>query len=313
MRSELTIGPILFHWPAEQKRDFYFKLADEAPVDRVYLGEVVCSKRIPCFENYYPEVIERLQCSGIQVVLSSLAEVMTRHDRQCVEGLCASDDLLIEANDAAALFQLTGRRHAIGPYFNVYNEDTLAFLAGKGTAHVTLAPELPATTIATLGRKAQELGISLEVQVYGRIPLALSARCYHARAHGRVKDSCQYVCEEDPDGMVLRTLTDKPFLAINGIQTLSYSCLNLVHELAELETAGVSAFRLSPHHHDMARTARLYRNVLDHVITPHEACTELQTTGLDAPFANGFYYRQPGVNWIENDSSRTSVSPPSNR
>ena len=38
MRANLTIGPLLFHWPAERKRDFYFRIADEAPVDTVYLG-----------------------------------------------------------------------------------------------------------------------------------------------------------------------------------------------------------------------------------------------------------------------------------
>ena len=31
MAAELTIGPIAYHWPAERKRDFYARIADEAP------------------------------------------------------------------------------------------------------------------------------------------------------------------------------------------------------------------------------------------------------------------------------------------
>lgn len=299
METQLTIGPILFHWPVQQKRDFYFRIADEAPVDTVYLGEVVCYKRIPFFEQIYPEVIERLQASGKKVVISSLAEVMIKHERRSIESICAIEDLMIEANDASALPYLSGRPHAIGPFVNVYNEDTLSFLASKGAVHVTLPAELPGDAIAVLARRAQELDITLETQVYGRIPLALSARCYHARAHGRVKDTCQYVCEEDPDGMVLKTLNEESFLAINGIQTLSYSCLNLLHELNELRMSGVKAFRLSPHNHDMVQTVRLYRDVLDARISASEASAKLEESGLAVPHINGFYHHQEGHRWIK--------------
>ena len=42
-RTELTLGPNLFNWAPEQWRDFYFRIADEAPVETVYLGETICS------------------------------------------------------------------------------------------------------------------------------------------------------------------------------------------------------------------------------------------------------------------------------
>ena len=32
-RSELTLGPVLFNWEPERWRDFYFRIADEAPVE----------------------------------------------------------------------------------------------------------------------------------------------------------------------------------------------------------------------------------------------------------------------------------------
>mgnify|MGYP000529376250 CR=1 FL=1 len=46
---------------------------------------------------------------------------------------------------------------------------------------------------------------------YGRLPLALSGRCYHARAQGLHKDSCQLVCDRDPDGLAVRTLEGQDF------------------------------------------------------------------------------------------------------
>ena len=73
MTATLSLGPVLFNWDAEDKRDFYFRIADEAPIDTVYLGEVVCSKRTPFFDPYVPEVAERLRRGGKQVVYSTLA------------------------------------------------------------------------------------------------------------------------------------------------------------------------------------------------------------------------------------------------
>ncbi len=299
MKAELTIGPILFHWPAEQKRDFYFKIADEAPVDTVYIGEVICSKRAPFFEKHYAEISERLKKGGKKVIFSSLAEIMIKRERKMTEDLCALDGFPVEANDSAALYHLRGKPHHIGPFMNIYNEDTLEFLAARGATHFTLPPELPATALDVLGQKAKTLGVTLEVQVYGRLPLALSARCYHARSHGRVKDNCQLICENDPDGMVLETLEGEKFLTINGIQTLSYGCLNLMQEMEEIQNRGVNIFRLSPHSHDMVQTAKLFRAVLDRESSSAEASAELKDIGLSVPFANGFYHGEEGYKWVQ--------------
>jgi collagenase-like PrtC family protease len=230
-------------------------------------------------------------------VYSSLAEVTSDIDRRLMKQVAASDDILIEVNDASALWHLDGRPHVIGPYMNIYNEESLDFVAGNGACSVCLPPEMPARGIAALGGQARELGIELEVQVYGRIPLALSARCYHARAHGRTKDSCQFICDRDPDGMVLQTLEGRPFLAINGIQTQSYTCLNLVNELDELVANGITRFRISPQSTGTLEVAKSFDALLSKHITPSEASECLHECGLDAPFSNGFYHQQPGFEW----------------
>ena len=132
-QNNLTIGPILFHWPAEQKRDFYFKIADESPVDTVYIGEVVCSKRSPFFEEYYDNVTDRLTRAGKKVILSSLSEVMVTRERKMTEELAQNEIYEVEANDSSALYHLRGRRHRIGQYYNTYNEETLKHLVLNGT------------------------------------------------------------------------------------------------------------------------------------------------------------------------------------
>ena len=297
MTPHLTLGPVLLNWPAETWRDFYFRVADEMPVDTVILGEVVCAKRAALFDPYLESVAARLEAAGKRLAFSTLAEVTSPVDRKLVKRVAASPGLFIEANDVAALSYLDGSAHAIGPYMNVYNEDTLEFFAGNGACSVCLPPELPADGIAVLGRKARELGVELEVQVFGRVPLALSARCYHARAHGRTKDSCQFVCDREPDGMVLRTQEDAPFLTINGIQTQSYTCLNLVGELDELMACGVSRFRISPQSSGTREATVCFWAVLHNQISPQEATAKLSEHGIGAPFANGFFHRQPGYQW----------------
>lgn len=295
--GEVTLGPVLFNWSPESWRDFYFRIADEAPVATVYLGEVICFKRAPLFEPYLEAVAARLSAAGKTIVFSTLAEVMSKLERKLVDSVCAEPTAVVEANDGAALLRLRGRPHHAGPFMNVYNERTVAVLARHGACNVCLPPEMPATAIAALCAEAAKLGVTIEVQVFGRLPLALSARCYHARAHGLTKDSCQFICQNDPDGMSLRTLEDKPFLAVNGIQTLSHDYLNLVGELADMQAMGVSRFRLSPHSCDMVEVAAIFRGVLDRRIDVTEAAARLDALKFDAPFSNGFYYGKPGHSW----------------
>lgn len=297
VHPELTMGPVLFHWPEEKWRDFYYRVADEAPVDRVFIGETVCAKRAAFTEPYYDDVAQRLSRAGKKVVFSTLGEVTVRLDRRCVEGLCSLENALVEANDASSLWALSGRPHTAGPLLNVYNEETLIHLSKSGVTRFCLPPELPRDSISHLCEVARKRKVLIEVQVYGRIPLALSARCYHARAHGRTKDSCQFVCGNDLDGMELKTLSGKPFLCINGIETMSYNCLNLAQEIPDLVKAGVGALRLSPHSHDMVETSRLFRRLIAGNIEAAETVHRLsEISGF--PFSNGFYHKKEGFRWV---------------
>ncbi|WP_448191053.1 ubiquinone anaerobic biosynthesis protein UbiV [Azospirillum sp. sgz301742] len=298
-RSLLTLGPVLFNWPLDQWRDFYARMADEAPLDVVYLGEVVCSKRAPFFQDAIPDVIERLTTAGKSVVLSSPILVTTDRERKSVRDLVEAGDILVEANDLGALAQLNGKPHTVGPFVNVYNEATLSWLASRGATSVSLGAEMPAVSVAALAKEAARLGMQSEVQVFGRAPLAISARCYHARVHGLHKDGCQFVCGQDPDGLAVETLDDQPFLAVNGLQTMSHTYLCLAAEIAELQRLGIDRFRLSPHSVDMVRVAQGFRAVLDGTREGADLAAELSGLITDAPLANGFFHDKPGAAYID--------------
>ncbi len=298
MKTQLTIAPILFHWSAEQKLDFYARIADEAPVDVVYMGEVICSKRTPFFEKHYDEVAERLTRGGKTVVFSTLAEVMLKRERNMIAGFCELEDYELEVNDSSALWHLSGKPFRVGSLLNVYNEDTMAYLTGLGATHFSLPSELPRSSIAILAQHAARLGVTTEVQVFGRASLALSARCYHARAHGRIKDNCQFVCEEDPDGMPLSTIDKQAFLTVNGIQTLSHSYINLLGELSDLKIIGVTHCRLVPHTQDMVAVANVFRDALDNKCSVRESAEILAALNIPAPCSNGFWHGEPGHLWV---------------
>lgn len=292
--SRLVMGPVLFHWDEDRKRDFYARIADETDVDTVHVGEVVCAKRSPFFDKHLPEVIERLQTAGKEVVLSTLALVMNEREVAQLREIAQMPDLLIEANDMSAVGLLAGQPHMIGPYINTYNENTFRYFAERGAQRIALPWELPMSSIAVLCN-AEAGSTETEVQVFGRVPLAISARCYSARAKGLHKDGCKYVCGDHPDGMDVQTLDGAPFLAVNGLQTLSSHYIELSGDIPALQAAGVDAFRLSPHSMDMTHVARLYRQVLSGTISAEELRNRLKETRHPMEISNGFMHGLPGA------------------
>ena len=242
---DLTVGPNQFFWSADRWAGFYDDLA-KSPVDRVVLGELVCSKRLPFFQERVPDAIATLIDAGKDVALTSLALVTLKRERKQTATL-AEMGVKIEISDLTALPHLPkGAAFSVGPLVNVYNEGTLIWLASKGASRICLPPELPLASVATLAKTGADLGVAIEVWGHGRLPLAISGRCYHARLHKRGKDNCQFACEDDPDGLDVRTLEGQPFLTMNGVQTLSDTYASAAHQIEALTHAGVSSLRLSP-------------------------------------------------------------------
>jgi collagenase-like PrtC family protease len=285
-RPTLVLGPVLFNWPADTLADFFARIAEEADVDRVHVGEVVCSKREPFFADRLPEAIERLQRAGKTVVVDTLALPTLKRERQSVADVIGLDGVEIEINDMTPLGRMpAGRRFAVSPLVNVYDEGTLGVLARRGAWSVALPYELPFASIERLAAEGARLGVEIQVHAFGRLPLAISGRCYHARIHGLAKDSCQFVCGKDLDGLEVDTLDGEGFLAINGVQTMSRDCVAVLDECERLIAAGVSAYRLSPQDCDMVKVAAIFRARLAGAIDAAEARARLGETGLRLPLA----------------------------
>ncbi|HMN37620.1 MAG TPA: U32 family peptidase [Hyphomicrobium sp.] len=289
---KITLGPNLYNWPTPEWTDFYARIADEAPVDRVVLGEVICSKRTPFRTDAIGEAVERLERAGKEVVLATLALPTLKREISEIAEL-AESERLIEVNDMAALHALGGRAHVVGPFINVYNEATLRVLEETGARTVCLPPELPAKSIETIA--AHRSAADIEVFAFGRAPLAVSARCYHARIHNLTKDGCRYVCENDRDGLEVDTLDGQHFLAVNGIATMASGVTVLSEELNMLANAGVSRIRVSPQSCDMVAICAAYRDLIDGRIDSAQLLAAVEDQALPGAIVNGYIHGRAGA------------------
>lgn len=288
---DLTVGPNAFFWTSEAVRGLYADLA-AAPVARVVIGEWVCSKRLPFWQDEIPGAVDVLQAAGKEVALTSLALITLRRERRLTADLIGMG-LPVEVNDLSALIHIpAGTPFWVGPMVNVYNEGTLHWLARRGATRICLPPELPLESVATLARAGAEAGVAIEVWGHGRAPLAISGRCYHARLHDRAKDSCQFVCGEDPDGRDVDTLDGQPFLTVNGVQTMGRAVTTVAGQLDALRDAGVSSLRLSPHVGAFADVARAYDTALNGGAGVDQALARLMP---GVQFCDGFLAGKPGA------------------
>jgi len=303
---QLTLGPVLFNWKPEEWRDFYFRIADEAPVDTVVVGEVVCSKRSPFLEPHLPAVIERLAAAGKTVLMGSLVLMSLPRERKAMAELAADDGFMMEVNDLTCLGMLGGKPHAIGPFVNIYNEATAGYFASRGATRICLPPELPLSAIRSIARSLP--AVTFEVFGFGRVPLAISARCYHARLNKLSKDNCKFVCEQDPDGLAVTTLDDEPFLAMNGVQTLSYTCASLLGDIDKLRDAGAGSLRLSPQQCDMVAVAALFRDVVDGKVAAAEGEQRLEKI-YPLRMSNGFLFSKPGAAYVTDSGDVRRIVP----
>ena len=138
-----------------------------------------------------------------------------------------------------------GENFVAGPHLNIYNEATLATYARYGLKRWVPPLEATRTLIDTLHRSKPE-GIETEVFVYGKLPLAFSARCFTARHYDLNKDDCQFKCLDHAEGLTLKTREGQDFLCINGIQTMSAQSYNLLHEIPDMLEMGIDIIRISP-------------------------------------------------------------------
>jgi collagenase-like PrtC family protease len=259
---KISLGPLQYFWKKSEVLDFY-RAAASWPVDVFYLGEAVCSKRREMRLKDWLELAEALSEQGREVILSTLALVEAESELATLQRLVENKKFGVEANDLSAvqLCRESGIPFVAGPTLNIYNHETLDLLRRNGLTRLVLGADQGAPQLEALQRHVRLAGNrfpELEVQVWGRLPLAYSARCFTARAHDLPKDDCGYCCIENPEGLPVRTREGQPFLTINGIQVQSAQCCDLGPELHELAEFGVNVLRIVPQQKDTEEVVRRF-------------------------------------------------------
>ena len=294
---KIALGPLQYYWPRDTVFGFYEAMA-RAPVDIVYLGETVCSRRHELRLADWLEIAAQLQDAGKEVVLStqvlleSGAEVGTMHK------IAANGNFTVEANDMGAVQRLAGKISFVaGPQLNLYNLPSLQWMASLGASRWVMPLEMKRDDLAIL-QQGRPDGLQTEVFAYGRMPLAFSARCFTARHRNLPKDDCRFTCLEHPDGLLLKTRESEEFLVINGTQTQSSRVYNLLDSLDEMRALGVDVLRLSPQAQHMADIVALFDAARSQAMAPHEALARLQPL-MPGPGCNGYWHGRPGLEQIK--------------
>ena len=297
MQQKISLAPVAYFWSKEQTLAFYVD-AMNWPVDIVYLGEVVCSRRhLMKFEDWFA-IAKELRDAGKSVVMATQTLIDNEPDRRAMHRLidrATVEEFSVEANDFSAVRVLNqaGAKFIAGPHLNVYHADTLTWLAGLGAARFLPPLEMPGIDLAAI-QQERPTGVETEVQVWGRMALAFSARCFTARHHRLRKDSCEFRCDGHPDGLPLATRDKKIFLNLNGIQTQSASCADLGAQMPALAKMGVEILRLQPQSQHMAEvvaTFDLVRNSNSVASVPDSALP------ASAERSNGYWFGAPGMQW----------------
>jgi len=263
---KVSLSPLLYYWPKQQTIDFY-QQAISSDADIIYLGETVCSKRRELKTRDWIELATSLNTHEKEIVLSTMALLEAPSELTALRKLCENGEIKIEANDLGAVQILTEKKlpFVCGPAINCYNAQTLKLLINQGMQRWVMPVELSRDWLSNIIDDVHKMKLrdqfEVEVLSYGHLPLAYSARCFTARSENKAKDDCGLTCINYPQGRIAHTQEDQQVFILNGIQTLSGYCYNLINDLESMEGL-VDILRISPNSLNSLKTLSHFKEQL---------------------------------------------------
>ena len=292
----------MYYWPQATVLDFYRAIA-ESPIDIVYLGEAVCSRRHEMRAPDWLQLAQTLRDAGKEVVLSTQILIESGADVKAMRKIARNGEFMVEANDMGAVHCLEGKAPFIGgPHLNIYGVDTLNLLAELGMTRWVMPLEMSQADLAVMQRN-RPVQLQTEIFAYGRMPLAFSARCFTARFRDLPKDDCQFSCLDHPDGLLMQTREHQDFLVLNGTQTQSALVYNLVDQLGAMRALGVEVARISPQANHTVRIIELFDAVRRGEMPGSQAMETMKALMPDGA-CNGYWHARPGLDLVVAEEAR---------
>jgi len=287
---KLSLGPLLYYWEKQTTEDFYHQ-AVSSEADVIYLGETVCSKRRELKTRDWINLAKEINQEGKEIVLSSMALLEAPSEIKVLKQLCENGEFSVEANDIGAIQLLSEKKipFVVGPAINCYNAHVLKLFVNQGMHRWVMPVELSRDWLQRALEDTKEMGIrdQFEVEVFshGYLPLAYSARCFTARSENKAKDDCELCCIKYPQGRVTETQEGQQVFVLNGIQTQSGYCYNLLNDVESMRDL-VDVIRVSPSSLDSLDTLKSFR---DKILGNGEKVK------LDSLQCNGYWHQIAGL------------------
>lgn len=264
---KLSLGPLLYYWPQKTVEDYYIE-ALNSEADVIYLGETVCSKRRELKTRDWINLAKELASNtDKEIVLSTMALLEAPSEIKILRQLCENGLFKVEANDLGGIQILSEKKvpFVCGPAINCYNASVLKLFVNKGMQRWVMPVELSRDWLLNTVKECQKLAIrdqfEIEVFSHGFMPLAYSARCFTARSENKGKDDCELCCIKYPQGRLTTTQEDQQVFVLNGIQTQSGYCYNLINDIESMQGM-VDIIRISPSGNESFDILKQYKNRL---------------------------------------------------
>jgi len=292
-KIKLSLGPLLYYWPKQTVESFY-QQALNSTADVIYLGETVCSKRRELKVRDWIALAHELSGQGKEIVLSSMALLEAPAEVKALKQLCDNGELSVEANDVGAIQLLSEKKlpFVCGPAINCYNAAVIKLFINQGMQRWVMPVELSRDWLALIHRDCLDLNIrdqfEIEVFSHGYVPLAYSGRCFTARSENKGKDDCELCCIKYPLGRPTSTQEDQQVFVLNGIQTQSGYCYNLINDVDSMRDL-VDIIRVSPSSEEAFSILDQFGNAIN---------SDCPAVKLESKECNGFWHKIAGLETV---------------